>query len=267
MNPHAYVHGYSPRENRRLSEQSEILKQILHGDTHFEPASLVLEAGCGTGAQSAILSPMFPETVFMGIDISLASLAEARSRGLHRHHFSRTDINCLPFPPETFDHVLVCFVLEHLTDPEKALYELKRVLKPRGLITVIEGDHGSCFWHPETRASRTVWQSLITVQSGLGHDPDIGRRLHPLLSRAGFHVQMTRPCWLYADASCPDLLDGMVNKIIVPMVKTARESAIQQGLAGEAEWAEGIADLEKSGNPPGGTFFYTWFKSIGVKQD
>ena len=49
----------------------------------------------------------------------------------------------MPFAPASFDHVFVCFVLEHLSRPAEALSSLKTVLKPGGSITVIEGDHGS----------------------------------------------------------------------------------------------------------------------------
>ena len=50
----------------------------------------------------------------------------------------------------------------------------------------MEGDHGSCYWHPETDASRRAWQCLIDSQAALGGDSLIGRRLYPLLAKAGF---------------------------------------------------------------------------------
>lgn len=90
--------------------------------------------------------------------------------------------------------------------------------------------------------------------------------MQPLLQTAGFAVQRCDPKWVYGDALNPPLLDGMVNKIIVPMVETAREQSLALKLANEATWQKGIADLEKSGVPPGGTFFYSWFKAVGVKQ-
>ncbi len=79
-------------------------------------------------------------------------------------------------------------------------------------------------------------------------------------------IKEVSPRWLYADAGNPVLLDGMVNKIIVPMTQTAKEKSIGMGLIDDAEWEKGISDLEKSGDPPEGTFFYTWFKGVGVKR-
>jgi SAM-dependent methyltransferase len=262
---HRYVHGYTARESQRLNEQSRILEEILHRDVFFAPGSMVLEAGCGIGAQSEILQRKMPAVEYNAVDISLESLIQASQRRLPDYSLEQADVYHLPFRDDSFDHVFVCFLLEHLYDPLKALTELRRVLKPRGTITAIEGDHGSCFWHPETEASLRVWNALITVQAGLGHDSNIGRRLYPLIMDAGFSDAFTTPCWLYADAASPRLLNGMVNQIIVPMVKTAREAALVQGLADPEIWDRGIRELEASGNPPAGTFFYTWFKTTAVK--
>jgi len=43
----AYVHGYDPRESRRLQDQATTLVQLLHSDTSYPAGSRVLEAGCG----------------------------------------------------------------------------------------------------------------------------------------------------------------------------------------------------------------------------
>jgi len=265
-----YVHGYSKREMRRLREQSAILSDLLHDGTRYEPGRRVLEAGCGVGAQSVILAARSPEARFTAVDLSAESIARAkaavRSSGHAAGTFLRADIHALPFEDGAFDSVFVCFVLEHLDDPGAALRELKRVLRSGGDITVIEGDHGSCFWHPETAASRRVWECMIRAQALHGHDSRIGRRLTPLLRGAGFSVRRCGPRWVYGDALRPGLLDGMVNQIIVPMVQTAKERALAAGWADEAVWRRGIRDLERSGVPPEGTFFYTWFKAEAVKE-
>jgi len=264
-----YVHGYSEREAQRLHDQCAILEDLLHSDTAYPPGSTVLEAGCGVGAQTVILAKRNPQARIVSIDISADSLGEARDRtdrlGITNVQLQQADIMDMPFGKERFDHVFVCFVLEHLEEPLRALQGLKKVLREGGTITVIEGDHGSCFWHPQTAESLAAWQSLITTQSKLNHDPLVGRRLYPLLEQAGFEVDNVSPRWVYADAANPSLLDGMVNRIIVPMVETARERALQLRLMDQPSWDKGIADLRRTGVPPDAAFFYTWFKGSAVK--
>jgi SAM-dependent methyltransferase len=110
-----YVHGYHERENQRLQDQAGTLVELLHGDTAYPAGSTVLEAGCGVGAQTLTLARRSPKARFTSIDVSAESLAEAQRRvaraGLTNIEFRHGDIFALPFDPESFDHVFVCFVL------------------------------------------------------------------------------------------------------------------------------------------------------------
>lgn len=266
----AYVHGYSARETQRLYEQAEILEEILHADTAYPPGTKVLEAGCGVGAQTRLLLKRSPQAVFTCIDISEKSLASARrlkdTPGFERVTFEQADIHRLRFADAAFDHIFVCFVLEHLDDPVAALSELKRTLRPGGTLTVIEGDHGSCFWHPETPDGRRAWHALIAAQQAHGHDPLIGRRLTPLLTAAGLTVTSCRPAWLWADRLTPALRDGMVNHIIVPMVRSAQTQILSDNLVPPDTFEKGCTEIALSDAAPEGTFFYTWFKAVAERR-
>jgi tRNA G46 methylase TrmB len=72
-----YVHGYSGREAMRLNDQADTLDEIIHNDSFFEPGSIVLEAGCGVGAQTKIIAQKNSEAIFVCIDLSRESLGEA----------------------------------------------------------------------------------------------------------------------------------------------------------------------------------------------
>lgn len=264
-----YVHGYSQRETQRLYEQAEILEKILHTGIVFTAGVKVLEAGCGVGAQTRLLLKRNPEAEFTCIDISEKSIATAKKLkgkgGFENVTFQQANIHKLAFTDELFDHIFICFVLEHLDDPVKALKELKRVLKPNGTMTCIEGDHGSCFWYPETPESIAAWNGLIAAQCAYGHQPNIGRTLTPLLTEAGFKIQSCEPVWLYADRFKPDLRDGIVNHIIVPMVQSAQEKILKDNLVSKDIYQKGIADLSRVDQIDEGTFFYTWFKAVARK--
>ena len=99
----------------------------------------------------------------------------------------------------------------------------------------------------------------------LGHNSLIGRQLYPLLRQTGFNIRYVLPRWIYVDAGNPGPMSDCVNKIIVPMLESAREQALKLGLIDEAAWRKGIGDLRRFAEPPGGAFFYTWFKGGALK--
>jgi ubiquinone/menaquinone biosynthesis C-methylase UbiE len=263
-----YVHGYSARERARLADQATTLTGLLHAGTSYPAGSRVLEAGCGTGAQTVILAAGSPQAKFSCIDVSRRSLAaaarRARRSGLANVTFQAADIFRLPFGPSSFDHVFACFVLEHLADPGGALAALRTVLKPGGSITVIEGDHGSAFFHPDSATARRAIQCLIDLQRQAGGDPLIGRRLYPLLVRAGYRDVCVSPRTAYADAGNPRLGDGLTRKTFTAMVEGIAAQALGQRLIEPAAWAAGIADLHRAAGR-GGTFCYTFFKAVAVR--
>jgi ubiquinone/menaquinone biosynthesis C-methylase UbiE len=263
-----YVHGYSDREADRLVDQSSTLAQLLHHDTYYPAGSTVLEAGCGVGGQTVILAGNSPEASFTSIDISQDSLKQAeasvRREGFRNVHFQQADLFDLPFGEGSFDHVFVCFVLEHLSRPVEALLRLKSVLRTGGSMTVIEGDHGSYFSYPQTKEAALTVQCLIDVQARLGGNALIGRQVYPLLKEAGFSDVDVSARMVYVDAGKPRLVDGFVKKTFIAMVEGAREQAIRLNLVDTKTWEKGIQDLYSTTGPEG-TFCYTFFKGIAVK--
>ncbi len=266
----AYVHGYGHRENTRLQDQASTLVHLLHSDTVYPAGRRVLEAGCGVGAQTVPLATNSPDASITSVDISSASIAEAQRKvaaaRLTNVQFRQADIFDLPFPPATFDHVFVCFVLEHLSRPVEALTTLKRQLKPGGTITVIEGDHGSVFFHPDSDAAQAAIQCQVELQRRAGGNAMIGRELYPLLIRAGYEGVRVSPRMVYVDSSKPELVDGFTRKTFTAMIEGVREAAIGTGMVEAAVFERGIKDLYRAAEPDG-VFCYTFFKGVGVVGD
>ncbi|TMQ81484.1 methyltransferase domain-containing protein [Actinomadura soli] len=263
-----YVHGYSGREARRLGDQADALADLLHDGTSHPPGSRVLEVGCGVGAQTVHLLARSPGAHLTAVDVSSASLDQARarvaaSRPGARVRWRRGDLHDLPFPDDAFDHLFVCFVLEHLPDPRAALAGLRRVLRPGGTVTVIEGDHGSAFFHPDSAHARAVIAHLVALQAAAGGDALVGRRLAPLLSGAGYERVEVGPRTVYADGSRPALARAFTRDTFTAMVEAVRDEAVAAGLATPADWDRGIADLNRTAAPDG-TFHYTFFKGTAV---
>ena len=262
-----YVHGYDATEALRLQDQASTLAQLLHADTAFPAGHTVLEAGCGVGAQTVTLARQSPRSVITSIDLSAGSLAQARqavrAAGVTNVQFLQADVFHLPFAPHSFDHVFVCFVLEHLVRPREALQALKGVLKPGGTITAIEGDHGSTYFHPRSQATSQAVQCLVDLQARAGGDALIGRRLYPLICDAGFEQVRVSPRMVYVDASKPELVEGFTRRTFTAMVAGVRDAAIASGMATPAAFDQGIAGLERT-TQPDGVFCYTFFKAVAV---
>jgi ubiquinone/menaquinone biosynthesis C-methylase UbiE len=264
----AYVHGYDQRENIRLQDQASTLVELLHSDTFYPAGSKVLEAGCGVGAQTVTLAKNSPDALVISIDISEASVNEARSKaaaaGITNVQFEQADVFNLPYEPNSFDHVFVCFVLEHLPRPVEALQTLKKYLKEGGTITVIEGDHGSAYFYPESEAAQKAIQCQVELQRKAGGNAMIGRELYPLLCQAGFNSVRVSPRMVYVDSSKPGLVDGFTNKTFTAMIEGVREQAIKTGLIEQNIFEKGIKDLYRTAEQDG-VFCYTFFKAIGIK--
>jgi SAM-dependent methyltransferase len=251
----------------RLADQANTLSELLHHDTAYPPGSLVLECGCGTGAQTIFLASRNPAARIVSADVSPASVQQACARvktaGYRNVAFLVANLFELPFADEQFDHIFLCFVLEHLAEPVSALRAMTRVLRRGGTVTVIEGDHGSWYCYPQTPESSRVVQCLVDVQARLGGDSLIGRRLYPLLLDAGLRDVRASPRMVYVDNSRPDLVEGLSKNTFIAMVAGIQDQALALGLIDQRTWDKGIADLYRA-TEPDGTFCYTFFKAIGT---
>jgi hypothetical protein len=216
------------------------------------------------------LAQRSPEARFTSIDVSASSLAAAKQAldraGLSNVELRQADIFALPFAAGSFDHVFVCFVLEHLSRPVEALRLLRELIAPGGTVTVIEGDHGSAYFHPDSAAARAAIGCQIELQRRAGGDSLIGRRLYPLMIEAGLDAVSVSPRMVYVDSSRPQLVDGFTRRTFTVMIEGVREAAIAAGLSGPDSFDAGVRDLYRT-TEPDGVFCYTFFKGLGIKQE
>jgi ubiquinone/menaquinone biosynthesis C-methylase UbiE len=175
--------------------------------------------------------------------------------------FQKGDIFNMDFEDGLFDHILVCFVLEHLPRPIDALKALKRVCKKGGSITVIEGDHGSAYFHPESDFAKRVINAQVRLQAE-GGNALIGRQLFPLLKDSGFENCKVHPKTVYVDSSRPELVEGFTKNTFTAMIEGVRENAVKNLLMDENDFDRGIRDLYRT-TENDGVFCYTFFKGTG----
>jgi len=260
-----YIHGYSQREAQRLLDQASSVSEYLHFDSNWEAGSKILEVGCGVGAQTIFIAHKNPKVQFLSIDISEKSIELAKSRikseNIHNVDFRIQDVKTIdPKKDGKFDHIFVCFLLEHLIDPVEVLSILRTVLKPNGTITVIEGDHGSTFFYPENDASKNLVNAQVALQQKRGGNANIGRQLYPLLSKAGFKNIEVSPRQIYVDNSKSELVESFIKNTFTAMIKGMSQDIIGEDLLSKEDVKLGIQGLLRTAETDG-VFSYTFFKA------
>ena len=132
-----------------------------------EPKARILDCGVGNGSLSIALDSLMKGPVdFHAIDTSAEMLVQAKSvmqqAGLDPH-LQQADVISLPYEDRSFDVVMAAHVLEHLPDPQCALAEMIRVLKPGGMLFL-------CVTRPSLFGTliQLLWRTwAITEQEGI----------------------------------------------------------------------------------------------------
>lgn len=119
------------------------------------PAPSVLDAGCGTGMLSEQLLSAFPSCRLTGVDLSPAMVERARARLAGRAEVREADAERLPFHDGAFDLVVCNDSFHHYPDPDRAAFQMWRVLRKGGALVL--GD----VWQPApARAMMNAWMPL-----------------------------------------------------------------------------------------------------------
>ena len=169
---------------------------------HLRAGQTLLDVGCGPAALTVDLARHVPGGRVVAIDRAEAVLGEARqaveASGL-AIELAAADVYALPFADAAFDVVHAHQVLQHLSDPVRALREMHRVCAPGGLIAARDSDYGSFRWFPED-ARLDAWLRLYhRVAESNNAYPDAGRRLLAWARAAGLEdIAITTSTWCFA---------------------------------------------------------------------
>jgi SAM-dependent methyltransferase len=261
-----YLHGYRPEEEGRLHHQAQFLAGRVHDRLPFAGCRRLLEVGCGVGGQSAILLRSFPSLHLTGIDRSESQTAAAR-RALAadpdltaRSEFVSMDAHDLAFGAGAFDGAFLCWVLEHLRHPRRALEELRRVLTP-GAPVVCNEVLGSSLWHdPHGPDLASFWRAYMDHQTALGGDPFVGAKLGDLLSSTGFRDVATEVKAIHLDRRAPDDR-AAVAAYTVDLLLSATPAMLEAGRVTPGLVDGMRRDLERVGSDEHGVFFYTFIQA------
>ena len=175
------------------------------------PEADVLEVGCGNGAATHLIMEHVRPARLVGIDISpvfvrMASEAFASEPQLS---FALGDASATGQPGTSFDLVIAHTVYSHLIDPQAALAEAYRVLKPGGRLAIFDGDFASLTvalfdGDPLQSAAATVLRHMV-------HAPYIMRQLPTLIAAAGFTLESLEP-HAYVQTTSPEYLLSLLSR-------------------------------------------------------
>jgi ubiquinone/menaquinone biosynthesis C-methylase UbiE len=241
--PEAYTHGHHEsvlRAHRwRTAENSA---GYLLDD--LRPGQRLLDVGCGPGTITLDLAARVAPGQVLGIDASPDVIAEAevtrQEAGAANVAFATGDVYRLDAEDGSFDVVHAHQVLQHLADPVAGLVEMRRVLRPGGILAVRDADYGAFVWGPaDPRLDR--WLELyhqLTVRNGV--EADAGRNLLTWVRRAGFSdVRASSSTWTFADPDSREWWGGGWAERV--LASSFAEQAVDYGLSDRTE-LNGLAE-------------------------
>ena len=186
----AYTHGYDSGFTLVQHAARTAEKQAAFLLPHLRPGMSLLDCGCGSGSITVGLARAVAPGQTVGVDISPMEIERAQARaaslGITDVHFLVGSIYALDFASSSLDVVFSHNVLEHLADPSWALAEMRRLLKPGGIIAIRDYDIGGVLVQPPERLL-IDWLALLGKDwQRVSGDPRFARRLPQVLSTAGF---------------------------------------------------------------------------------
>lgn len=244
---------YTPGHSQNASEFMEKRSFALHGQffaEHLSPGLSVLDCGCGPGSITlGIAEAVYPGNT-VGIDFGESQIAHAKAAvsGTSRGNVSFQAATCysLPFPADTFDRVFSHALFEHLSEPARAVAEMRRVLKPNGIAGLCSPDWGGFILSPPSDALTQAVSSYRALQTRNGGDVEAGRKLGANLMAAGFEVIR-----MSARYECYPIL-GFIGEYLALQLEGAGDIASATTLR---EWARSN----------GGLFAQAWVSAVARK--
>lgn len=198
-----YTHGHTPavlanHAHRTADDSAAYLLPRLRAGLDL------LDVGCGPATITADLAGQVSPGRVVALDSAPAVLEAARAtlkpRGLaDAVELATGDALDLPFPDGSFDVVHAHQVLQHLPDPVRALSEMRRVVRPGGIVAVRDAVYSAMTWYPRPDGMDRWREAYTTTARHNGGEPDAGGMLMAWSRAAGFtDVEASASTWCWA---------------------------------------------------------------------
>ena len=263
-----YTMGYS-EEFLQLLHRRSLETHAAHLLPHLEAGLNVLDFGCGPGALAVRLAEAVAPGELHGVDIEASQIdiarAAARDGGHANAKFHVADVtDSLPFDDDFFDVAHCHAVLTHVPDTQAALREVKRVLKPGGILACRELVVSSCFVEPDFGDFDAAWATFSTLLAANGGHPQMGRQLKGALLEAGFlDIQAGGSFESFSEPDDVDFLHAFVSDwFFLPQIIAA---ATTFGLATQEQFDGWRVSLDKWKAHPSPFAAFAWGETIARK--
>jgi ubiquinone/menaquinone biosynthesis C-methylase UbiE len=157
----------------------------------LRPGLSMLDVGCGSGAITRSIAEKTGSTGrVLGIDPSehLINQANQQAGDIPGLAFQLGDVYSFD-TAERFDLVTCARTLQWLAQPEAAIQNMKRFVKPGGHLAILDFNHEKISWTPEPPESmRTFYDAFLQWRQDAGFDNAIADHLKEMMHTAGFEV-------------------------------------------------------------------------------
>jgi ubiquinone/menaquinone biosynthesis C-methylase UbiE len=267
MSTSSYIHGINPDEQQRLFILNEILNQRCLEKIRINPGERILDVGSGLGLMTALFAGLSgPEGFCLGIERSTEQLQKSATLLREGLSFRQGDALKLPLAPdeeESFDLVHARFILEHLPEPQKAIHEMKRALKPGGRIFLADDDHQAMILFPEPEGFQQLWTAYTDSFVEVGNDPFIGRKLPSLLMSAGF-MDVRNDTVFFGDVAGSPTFEMFV-KNLSEVISTAQDVMMENNLVSQSAYDSAMKSLSTWAKLSNATALYPLCLATGNK--
>ncbi|MDA8123904.1 MAG: methyltransferase domain-containing protein [Deltaproteobacteria bacterium] len=249
-----YVHGYNAEHREFLSVRTAA-RQADFFLPYLKEGMRLLDCGCGQGAITTGLAAAILPGEAVGIDMGESQIAAARewaaAKGQQNVRFEVGNLYEIPFPDASFDAVFANTVLEHVDDPGRAMREMRRVLKPGGVVGLADPDYGTLIQEPSTPLSLELRELLLRFSKESG-SPFYARNMRRTLLDSGF----VRPVSFVQAYGTHTVEDNRfaIEKVQIPSLEALRPRIVQRGLADAARIDAMIADARAWSERPDGFY-------------
>ncbi|HLK57915.1 MAG TPA: methyltransferase domain-containing protein [Chthonomonadaceae bacterium] len=262
MEETTYIHGTDPEEQERLAGLNALTNPPFLRFLSLKETDSVLEVGSGLGLLAAEVAQRVPQGEVVGLEFSPDQLAQT-PRTVPHLHFIRGDAHTLPFPDNHFDVVYCRYVLEHVRNPQQVLGEMRRVLKPGGRAYAQENDMRVVIFDPDCPATEGIIEKIIAMQTRMGGDARMGKRLFGLFRRAGFRdIELSFAPEIYP-ASSPHFPLWIENA--VRLLEGIADHLQEYGLATREEIEAGYREMNALLLRDDACALFHWNRACGVK--